>query len=104
LSGADTGSEFFLLGLCSLLDTMLGRSMHAALSELPLSVGIRNALLGQPNVARSVLDSVISYERGAWDSATSRAQDAGLSAPLLPVAYADALRWARELSLSSQAA
>jgi EAL and modified HD-GYP domain-containing signal transduction protein len=104
LSGADTGSEFFLLGLCSLLDVMLGRSMHAALADLPLSAGIRSALLGQPNIARSVLDSVIAYERGQWDTANSTAQDAGLSSTLLPVAYADALRWARELSLSSQAA
>ncbi len=85
MAGEETAGEFFLLGLCSLLDAMLGRSME-------------DALLGQPNTPRSVLDAVIAYERGFWDFATSSAESAGLSAGILPIAYADALKWAKELS------
>jgi EAL and modified HD-GYP domain-containing signal transduction protein len=97
LLGADAGSEFFLLGLCSLLDTMLGRPMSDALAEVPLSTEIRNALLGRSNVPRLVLDSVLAYERGAWDASAGAGRDAGLPDTILPVSYADALRWAKEL-------
>ncbi|HLB44936.1 MAG TPA: HDOD domain-containing protein [Candidatus Limnocylindrales bacterium] len=104
LSGAEAGSEFFLLGLCSLLDAMLDRPMANALSDMPLPAPIRDALLGASNAARSVLDLVVAYERGAWDEAEGAATAAGLPAAALPAAYADGLRWARELSQTSLAA
>lgn len=104
LSDADAASEFFILGLCSLLDAMLNRPMATALGDMPLSAPIREALLGRPNFARSVLDLVIAYERGTWDEATGAATRIGLPAHVLPAAYADALRWARELSRTTLAA
>jgi EAL and modified HD-GYP domain-containing signal transduction protein len=100
----ETGQEFFLLGLCSLLDTMLGRTMEAALADLPLSTEIRGALLGQTGVPRSVLDAVIAYERGAWEQATFHLEEAGLPSELLATAYNDGLRWANELVRSQTAA
>jgi EAL and modified HD-GYP domain-containing signal transduction protein len=93
-----TSSEYFLLGLCSLLDAMLNKPMADALADLPLSPTLRDALLGQPNRARTVLDIVLSYERGEWDEAMSAAEIAGIGAAVIPAAYGDALRWARELS------
>ena len=96
--GADDASEFFLLGLCSVLDAMLGQPMEVAVAELPLSDKVRNALLGQQNVARSVLDAVIAHERGEWDEADRIAATVPIKPEQLPIAYADALKWARELS------
>jgi c-di-GMP-related signal transduction protein len=102
VSGEDA-AEFFLLGLCSVLDAMLGRSMEEMLEELPLSDAIRGALLGEPNRARLVLDAVTAYERGQWDEATALAIRAGTNPHLLPAAYADALKWAREVSHTAAA-
>jgi EAL and modified HD-GYP domain-containing signal transduction protein len=99
----DEAAEYFLLGLCSVLDAMLGRSMAEMLDELPLSATIRAALLGDQNTARLILDTVIAYERGRWDEATSLAILAGARPEQLPLAYADALRWARELSQTAAA-
>ena len=45
------------IGLCSLLDLMLGRSMSEALAGLPLSEPARNAVIGSPNSLRTVLDA-----------------------------------------------
>ncbi len=104
LMGRDDASEYFLLGMCSLLDTILEKPMEEAIKDLPLSPTVHKALLGEENLARFVLDTVIAYERGLWDEATSMAQMAGLSAAQLPVAYADSLKWARELSQSAKAA
>jgi EAL and modified HD-GYP domain-containing signal transduction protein len=93
----EQSSEYFLLGLCSLLDVILKRPMAEALSELPLSDAIRRALLGEDNRPRQVLDTVIAYERASWAEASARCAAAGLSMALLPGAYADALRWANEM-------
>ncbi len=104
LKGQEGASEFFLLGLCSLLEGMLGMPQAEAVEQLPLSATVRGALMGEANVAKSVLDSVIAYERGEWDEAAKTAQTAGLDPDRLSIAYADALKWARELSVATAAA
>jgi EAL and modified HD-GYP domain-containing signal transduction protein len=103
LMARDEAAEFFLLGLCSVLDAMLGRPMDKVIEELPLSETVRAALMGDQNTARLVLDAVIAYERGRWDEATDLALRAGTSPDRLGVAYAGALRWARELSQTAAA-
>ena len=102
--GQDHASEFFLLGLCSLLDAMLGQPMSTAVAELPLSDTVRGALLGEQNRARSVLDAVIAHERGEWDEAARIAATLPVKAERLPAAYADSLKWARELTQVAAAA
>ncbi len=98
--GEDTGQELFLLGLCSLLDAMLGQPLANVIPGLPLSQETRNALLGKDNQARRVLDAVIMQERGAWDRAEEAAFRAGLSGADLAVAHAEALRWGHALTES----
>jgi EAL and modified HD-GYP domain-containing signal transduction protein len=103
VSSPDSGS-FFLLGMCSLLDVILKQDMKTALADMPLPTSISNALLGVPNEARLVLDTVIAYEQGSWDEAIRAAGSAGIKGEMLPVIYADALRWTRELSRLAQTA
>ncbi len=98
VAGEEGGAEYFLLGLCSLLDSMLRRPMSDALAEVPVSDMIKDALLGEPNLARLVLDAVVAYERGEWELAADVANQAFIDPKLLPLAYSDALVWARELS------
>jgi len=102
--GADDASEYFLLGLCSLLEAMLGQPMATAVVELPLSDHVRGALLGEENAARSILDAVIAHERGEWDNAIRITRSLSVPDDTLPVAYADSLKWARELSQNAAAA
>jgi c-di-GMP-related signal transduction protein len=98
--GEDAGAELFLLGLCSLLDTMLGRPLATVIDGLPLSPDTRRALLGEDNLPRRVLDAVIMQERGAWDRAQEAAARAGISATDLAAAHAEAIRWGRQLTQS----
>ena len=93
---SEGAAEYFLLGLCSVLDALIDRPMDEMVQDLPLSATIRGALLGEQNGARLVLDTVIAYEGGRWDEATTLAQRAGIHPERLPAAYADALRWARQ--------
>jgi EAL and modified HD-GYP domain-containing signal transduction protein len=101
LANKERGELFFLLGLCSLLDAIVGRPMTDLLKEMPLPVGTKDALLGQANQERSVLDAVIAYENGLWDEAASAIGPLGLKEAALPDAYADALKWARGLSVAA---
>ena len=94
---ADT-SELFLVGLCSLLDAMLGRPMQEALEHLPLSPAAKQTLLGSPSPMRSVLDSILAQEIGDWADVDLSAADAGVSPASLSNAYIGALRWARALT------
>ena len=97
VSDASSG-ELFLVGLCSLLDVMLGRPMGEAIAELPLSDAARDALLGRDNSLRRVLASVIAYEDGGWEDAVASAETIGALEPHLQQAYTGALIWAHELT------
>ena len=87
------GERLFLLGLCSMLDTMLGVPLETALEALPLAPEIQAALHGVPGKERSILDAVIAYERGEWEGAERLAVGLGLPAESLPDTYRQALRW-----------
>jgi len=93
-------SELFVVGLFSLLDVLLSRTMADALDNLPLPPSTADALLGRGNKERSVLDAVIAYENGEWDHASDAAAYAGVDAAVLPAAYTTALRWAQDISRS----
>jgi len=95
-------NEMFLVGLCSLLDAMLGRPMKDALEALPLSPPARNALLGERNRLRSVLDAVMAYETGSWEEALT--SEFVTDELILPRSYSSALLWARELSAANLSA
>ena len=97
LKGVDN-DELFLVGLCSLLDAMLGRPMADALENLPLSPAAKEALLGAPSPMRAVLDAIVAQEQGAWSDLDASAAEAGLTQASLTHAYIGALRWARELT------
>jgi len=97
LLDAPNHEDGFLLGMCSLLDTLLGQPLDALLERLPLGDDVRHALCGGQNARRVLLDCVIAYERGAWDTCEQLAARAGLDPAKLPVAYREALAWARGL-------
>ena len=98
---SDGGAESFLLGLCSMLDAILGRPLDAVISDLPLSKETRDALLGIPNRSRHVLDAVIHYERGAWSDVALTAARVGLKEEDVGDAYHAALTWVREIETAA---
>jgi c-di-GMP phosphodiesterase len=98
IGDSDQGAEYFLLGLCSLMDAILQRPMDTLVQQLPLSSEASDALLGRDNQARRVLDTVIAYERGAWELAADRAAAESINPADLQTAFHSALKWAREAS------
>jgi EAL and modified HD-GYP domain-containing signal transduction protein len=101
--GARAGDEAFLLGMCSLLDVLLGRPMSVVAAELPLEEATRQALCGEAGVARDTLDCVIAHERGDWAQSAALAARAGLKPESVQPAFLEALRWSREFQSETPA-
>ncbi|MFH1490908.1 MAG: HDOD domain-containing protein, partial [Pseudomonadota bacterium] len=62
-SGVDP-SELFTLGLFSHIDAMLDDSMENIMEKLPLSRGIKNALVSGTGMLKKYLDLAVDYETG----------------------------------------
>lgn len=102
--GPGAAAEYFLLGLCSLLDVLLQTHISVVIADLPLPASVHEALKGQPGRARSVLDCMQSYEQGDWLRADTAAQLAGLATKTIPGAYAEAVQWVGSLTPALRAA
>jgi EAL and modified HD-GYP domain-containing signal transduction protein len=95
ISGQDA-TEQYLLGILSLVPTMLSVPMESIVKALPLRNEVRKALLGENNAERRVLDWLICHEQGNWKCSDHVAEETGLAAEMLPPLYAEALVWAEE--------
>jgi EAL and modified HD-GYP domain-containing signal transduction protein len=109
LLGASTGdedaaAEGFLVGMCSLMDAILGQPMPAVVEAMPLPEPVRDALLGAENARRRLLDCTVAYEQGSWDRCYELSRGTGVNPTVLPTAYAEALRWSAELRQGAAAA
>ena len=94
----DRAPDYFIMGLFSLLDTLFGRPLPEMLQELPLSVEVKDALLGKDNQGRKVLDLIRGVEQGDWNQISHLAEELGLDEPGLTAMYLDAVQESRELT------
>jgi EAL and modified HD-GYP domain-containing signal transduction protein len=92
----EQAQSLFLLGLLSLIDVIVGRPMAEIVSGLPIEDDIKQALLGEPNRYREILETVTAYEAGQWHRLPETAASLGLTEDCLPQGYEEALRWSQE--------
>ncbi|MCP5048134.1 MAG: HDOD domain-containing protein [bacterium] len=93
----DQPSEFFLMGMFSLVDAFLDRPMAEVLEELPLGTELKSALLGEDNAFRPVLQLVEAYEKGQWETVTRLATALKFEEESLAGLYMDAVQWSKLL-------
>jgi EAL and modified HD-GYP domain-containing signal transduction protein len=98
LGFAQSTTEFFLMGLISLMDVLFARPLPDILSELPLSREVSAALLGGTNVFRDVLQAAVAYENAEWDDFHAIASRAKLNQSLIAEKYETAVSEATSLS------
>jgi c-di-GMP phosphodiesterase len=82
--------ELFTIGLLSVADALLDLPLEAIVSQLPLSEDVAAALLRYQGALGSILDAVVTYERGDFEAPSVRTHRDGLG-----VAYRSALGWAQ---------
>jgi EAL and modified HD-GYP domain-containing signal transduction protein len=87
------GSDAYFVGLFSLLDVLISRSMEDILKELPLTEPVQNALLHKSGPLYSILEFTLAYERANWEAAL---KIRALTPPVQQIvmnAYLSALKW-----------
>jgi EAL and modified HD-GYP domain-containing signal transduction protein len=92
LAGARDTGPFFITGLFSLLNALLGLPTRKVVEELPLTPEIAQALVAGEGPLGAALQCTRAYERGVWDHAVY----ADLPAHLIRAAYVNALFWAEQ--------
>lgn len=86
-------SEFYFTGIFSSIDVLLNRQMEQVLKGLPISVNVKNALLGINNEQRRLLDFVINCEKAQWEKA---AEQFSVSKKFIDL-YIESLKWSQNL-------
>jgi c-di-GMP-related signal transduction protein len=89
-----SSSEFFMLGLFSLLDAMLDNSMEYLLSKLPLTNEVNDALINRTGKLFPYLRLAETYESGSWPEFESAQKESGIPGDTIVQFYLDALAWA----------
>jgi EAL and modified HD-GYP domain-containing signal transduction protein len=88
--------DYFLVGLLSLLDAMIGRPLREVLSGMAVSEPVRDALLGADSHLGGTLHAVTAYERGDWYTVERFLVDHDVKSRQAHDAYASSLTWARQ--------
>jgi EAL and modified HD-GYP domain-containing signal transduction protein len=86
---ADLASEFFTVGLFSMLDTIFDSSMEEVLENMPLDSEVKAALTKREGIFGRVLANVEAHEKGEWDSVERE----GYGQKQIMEAYIAALEW-----------
>ncbi|MGD8543449.1 MAG: HDOD domain-containing protein [Desulfobacteraceae bacterium] len=97
LAPQKNAGELFTVGLFSLIDAIMDDSMENILRKLPLSQGIKEALVGRSGPLGEVLQVVLAYERGGWRALSELCGRVGISEEALPALYRETLAWAQTL-------
>ncbi len=85
-----TPEILFTAGMLSMADVLAGVPLESIVQELALPIEVKEALLSRTGPAGEVLEAVIAYERGEFDSPALTS-----SLPHCGVAYRQALVWAQ---------
>jgi len=91
-------SELFTIGLFSLIDAILDDTMENLLSKLPLTDGIKKALLKKEGKLYNYLELAIAYQMAEWDKVSTIANVIRMNESKLPEYFAEAVAWADGLT------
>jgi EAL and modified HD-GYP domain-containing signal transduction protein len=102
LSGMDRRkNEMFIMGLFSMIDTLMDQDLYSIIDSLPLEDDIKAAMIGKKNKLHEMFMVVISYEKGSWDKLMRECESLGIGYNEIPDIYYNSLRWADKIFSSS---
>jgi EAL and modified HD-GYP domain-containing signal transduction protein len=90
-------SEYYFTGIFSQIDAILNKDLGEILTGLPLTGRVKQALLGEPNELREMLDCVISFEKGAWNELAARRLQELVSPDRFMHLFIDAVKWVKSV-------
>lgn len=96
--GYQNKAEYFFTGMFSFIDVLFNKPMDIALSDLPLTDNVKDALMGKDNEHRIILNSIIAYEAGDWEEAERKHHLNKIGVNAFMDIYLKALKWAERLN------
>ena len=85
------------MGLFSVIDIILDKSMEEALKTVKVSKSIENALLKGTGDLAEVLNFMSEYENGNWNEVDRQMLMKNIDMDTVYQAYVESLRWYRDL-------
>jgi c-di-GMP-related signal transduction protein len=95
------GSDLFLMGLFSLIDSILQVPMQTVLTNLRIEDAIKNVILGHPSHLRTIYRLMLAQESGEWDAVEELCKLLHLTSGESADAYWKAVEWSREITAGS---
>jgi c-di-GMP phosphodiesterase len=89
-------SEYFLIGMFSLIDTLLQRPMNVILQQLPFSEAISETILGNPTEMTPYLEFSIALDKLDWSSLEVLAPQLNFDLTNIDLLYQEAMEWAEK--------
>ena len=90
---ASLSSTFFLVGLFSVLDVVLGLPMEEALDQVKVSGDVREALLNRTGKMSTIYNLVFAYECADWATVCNLIEQNNVQNADVLEAYLEASRW-----------
>lgn len=97
LAGLPPHNEAFLMGMFSLLGTLINKPLDEALNEVSLGTRVRGALLGtapERDELAGLYNLSRRYETGDWDEVEKLAATCSVPVETVGKAYSEAAQWA----------
>ncbi len=95
-------NEMFIMGLFSMIDTLMDQDLYSILGGLPLEDDIKEAMIGKENKLHHMFMVVLNYEKGSWDELAAETESLGIKSKDIPELYYQSLGWAEKIFNSSE--
>ncbi|HEY5524725.1 MAG TPA: HDOD domain-containing protein [Clostridium sp.] len=97
-SSPDIADNAYLMGMLSLIDVILDKSMNEVLNELMVPDEVREAFLGsKTSILGKILNLVKVYEVGNRDEVLLHSKEFQLSEEVISRAYTESCQWVNEI-------
>ncbi|WP_225435330.1 EAL and HDOD domain-containing protein [Bacillus aerolatus] len=89
----EPSSQFFLLGMFSMIDVLLNEPMAIILRDLPIDGKVKQALLLEEGRLSNMLKLIKEMESGHWTTASRISKQLQIEDRILSESYQEALKW-----------
>ena len=89
--------DAFLVGMFSLVDTIVGRPLEEVLREIAVPPAVATALLEGKSKLAKIFQLAVAMERGEWESVTALCAELKIDEPKLPDLHQKSIRWVSEI-------
>jgi len=89
-------SEFFLMGLFSMIGLIMDSPIGELLKDLPLSDFVKDALMGKDNPYKKIYDIALLYEKADFEKVYRLASEMNIPSNVITKYYRDSIAFAHE--------